>query len=370
MSRSTKSTALAFLLLLVFCVPISATEWSRETVFEGAARPSLALGSDDQPRVAFLLEIPSGFIRFAEKRDGQWSTEQITSGFFYGPLDIIVPGSRVIINYHDIFAQDQMIASGQWGSWEIEGINHPGNDGWDNTLGIDEGGSLHTLTTDPMDFGGAGLEYTSLVDGDWEVEEVGSGPLTFGEGLSLAYDGSDRAHISFHNTNERSLYHGVRESSGWRLTRVDSGPEAGMFSSIAIRGENPIISYVVFSGTGSAEVRLATFADDQWSVESIDVIDDLTTGVDGARNATGLKLDGEGNPHVAYSGESTIKFAYKVGDAWQIDVVDTIDNNAGSRFGQQVDLERDGTGNWHLVSFDVTGSNPLIGNILYYRANQ
>jgi hypothetical protein len=221
-----------------------------------------------------------------------------------------------------------------------------------------------------MDFGGAGLEYTSLVDGDWEVELVGSGPLTFWEGLSLAYDDENRAHISFHNTNERSLYHGVRELTGWRLTRVDSGPEAGMFSSIAIRDGNPIISYVVFFETGPTEVRLATFADDRWNVELIDVIDDLSTGLEYARNATNLKLDGEGNPHVAYSGESTIKVASKVGDTWLIDVVDTIEKNTGSRFGQQVDLEQDGAGNWHLASFDVTGSHPLNGKILYYRKIQ
>jgi hypothetical protein len=370
MSRPTKSTALHFFLLLSFCVSISAAEWSKETVYEGAARPSLALGSEDQPCIAFMREIPNGFIRFAEMRYGQWRAQQVASGFFYGPLDIIVSGSRVIINYHDENAQDQMIASGEWGAWAIEGINHPGNDGWDNVLGIDNIGDLHTLTTDPVDFGGAGLEYTSLVDGDWEVEQVGSGPLTYGEGLSLAYDETDRPHISFHNTFERSLYHGVRESSGWRLTRVDSGPEAGMFSSIAIRDGNPIISYVAFSEMGPTEVRLAAFADDRWSVESIDVIEDLTTGLEFARNATCLRLDGDGNPHVAYSGESAIKFAAKVGDTWQIEVVDTIEDNVGSRFGQQVDLERDGTGNWHLVSFDVIDSYPLNGNILYYRTHQ
>jgi hypothetical protein len=40
------------------------------------------------------------------------------------------------------------------------------------------------------------------------------------------------------------------------------------------------------------------------------------------------------------------------------------------RFGQQVDLEKDRLGNWHLVSFDVTGSHPVNGHILYYRSNE
>jgi hypothetical protein len=366
MSTQTASTASSFLLFVLISASAVAAEWSKETVFQGAVRPSIAVGSDNLPRIAFLLEGQAGFIRFAEKRGGQWVTEPVAWGHFYGPLDILVAGDRPIISYYNHDAGDQMIASRGGGAWSIERIYHPGHDGWDNIVAIDIIGILHTMTLDPADFGGPGLEYTTLIDGDWDIEVVGTGPLAYGEGHSLTYDESNQAHISYHNTNERSLYHGVRESSGWRLSRVDSGPQAGMFSSIEIKEGSPIISYVRFVETGSAEIRLASFTNGQWSFETIDILDDLTTGVEFARNATSLELDPAGNPYVAYSGESTIKFAYKLGDSWQIEVVDTIDDNAAYRFGEQVDLVRDNDGNWHLVSFDVTGSNPLIGHILYY----
>jgi hypothetical protein len=222
---------------------------------------------------------------------------------------------------------------------------------------------------DPAQLGGPGLEYTTLSDGDWDIEVVGTGPLAFGEGHSLAYDESSQAHISYHNTNERSLYYGVRGSRGWQLSRVDSGPQAGMFSSIEIKEGHPIISYVKFNEAGSAEIRLASLVNGQWSFETVDTVDDLIVGFDFARNATSLELDSAGNPYVAYSGESTIRFAYKIGGFWQIEVVDTIVDNAGYRFGEQVDLLRDSDGNFHLVSFDVTGSNPLVGRILYYRSS-
>ncbi len=42
-------------------------------------------------------------------------------------------------------------------------------------------------------------------------------------------------------------------------------------------------------------------------------------------------------------------------------------NNTGSRFGERVNLKRDASCQWHLVTFDVLGSSPLQGRILYSR---
>jgi hypothetical protein len=369
MGQQSATTALCFLALTTWTIGSNAAEWTKETVVEGAAKPSLAVGLDNQPRVTFMLEARPGFVNYAAKRDAQWAVEHVASGYFYGPIDIVVAGERPIINYHDHEAEDQVVATRDGGVWTLNRIEHPGHDGWDNTIAVDRNGMLHTLTTDPVNFGGPGLEYASLIDGIWVVEEVGTGPIMYAEGLSLTFDSINRPHISYHNTGERSLYHGVKEASGWLLTRVDSGPEAGMFSSVEIaEGDTPVISYVAFTETGSAEIRLASSAGGQWSFETIDTVNDLTVGFSLARNATSLELDPAGNPHVAYSGESTIKYARKIEGMWQIEVVDTIRDNPGSRFGQQVELVQDGVGAWHLVSFDVTSSSPLAGNILYYRA--
>ncbi len=363
----TTTTTLA-VLMLTASFEATAQNCSKEVVFEGAAKPSLAVGPDNRPRLAFLLEAQPGFVSYAEKQGGRWVTQQISSGYFYGPIDITVAQGRPAINYHGHDAQDQMVATLQGGTWNVTRINHPGHDGWDNTIAVDGNGRLHTLTTDPADFGGPGLEYASLVNGTWQVEEVGTGPIMYAEGLSMDFDGSNRPHISYHNTGERSLYYGVREDGDWRLVRVDSGPQAGMFSSLELTGDgHPIISYVRLTGGTSAEIRLATFSDGQWNLETIDTVNDLTIGFSFARNATSLELEPSGNPVVAYSGESSIKIATKAGASWQIEVVDEIDNNAGSRFGEQVDLVRDRAGNWHLVSFDVRSPNPLSGAILYYR---
>ena len=362
-----RMTSFAVLLSFLGVSETTSAEWIKEVVFQGAAKPSLAIGADNQPRIAFMVEAMPGFVSLAERRDGVWTQESVASGYFYGPLDVIMRGASPIINFHNHDLEDQVVAiRGELG-WSLTPIAHPGHDGWDNTLGIDPSGRLHTLTTDPMDFGGPGLEYATFDGAAWQVEEVGSGPITYAEGLSLTFANDGAAHISYHNSPERSLYHGVRREGRWQLTRVDSGPNAGMFSSIAIASDGmPLISYIRLTSEG-AEVRLATLQNGQWQSELIDTVLDLTVGFAFARNATSLRVDPAGMLHVAYSGESTIKYAKRNDLAWEIETIDTIAANVGTRFGQQVDLERDASGGWHLVSFDVVRGNPLSGNILYYR---
>ena len=80
--------SLPALAAVVAAAPSQALEWQKEVVFEGSAKPSLALGADGLPRVAFLLESMPGFVAFAERRDSGWVAEQVATGYFYGPLDV------------------------------------------------------------------------------------------------------------------------------------------------------------------------------------------------------------------------------------------------------------------------------------------
>ena len=87
-----------------------------------------------------------------------WVAQQVASGYFYGPLDLVMRGASPIINYHDHDREDQVVAIRAELGWSLNPINHPGHDGWNNTVAIDGAGRLHTLTTDPLDFGGPGLD--------------------------------------------------------------------------------------------------------------------------------------------------------------------------------------------------------------------
>ena len=90
MARSSVSIWLSGMAVFLFSSAAFAADWNKEVVFQGAAKPSLALGLDGQPRIAFLLEARPGFVSFAEKQGGPWVIQEVATGYFYGPIDIIV----------------------------------------------------------------------------------------------------------------------------------------------------------------------------------------------------------------------------------------------------------------------------------------
>ena len=99
--RPIRTAVVAAFAGILTAAPSRALEWQKEIVFEGAAKPSLAVGADGLPRIAFLLEAMPGFVAFAQKSDGGWTVDRVASGYFYGPLDILMNGESPVINYHD-----------------------------------------------------------------------------------------------------------------------------------------------------------------------------------------------------------------------------------------------------------------------------
>ncbi len=345
-------------------------DWEKEVVDTQGAKPAIDLNSKNEPIIAFMLESFSGFVKLAEKNDGGWNVDEVSTGYFYGPLDVKISEDDIpIINYHDHTTEDQTIASRTGGEWTVNNIAHPGHDGWDNNVAIDSNGDLHTLTTDPSGFGGEGLEFASRINGNWQVETVGTGPIMYAEGTDMVLDTNDQPHISYHNSNSGQLYYGTRDGILWTLTPVDESPDSGLFSSIALSSNGqPYISYIGHNENNETEVRLAQKTANGWEIETVDILEDLTIGFLFARDATCLVLDENDNPSIAYSDETKIKFAQKIDGEWKIEIVDTIENNEGARFGEQVDLVLDSAGGFHLTSFDVLSESPLYGNILYYKA--
>ena len=57
-----KSPAVLILALLATS-NVYSTEWVKEIAFEGAAKPSLAIGANNQPRIAFMVEVMPGVRR-------------------------------------------------------------------------------------------------------------------------------------------------------------------------------------------------------------------------------------------------------------------------------------------------------------------
>ena len=186
-------------------------------------KPALALLSDGTPVVAYMLEAINGFVKAAILEDAGWKIEEIAEGYFYGPLDVAAgPDDAVHVAYHDHQGSsfqpdrgDAVYAVRRNGRWEASPAEDNGHDGWDNRIVVDAQGRVHMSGMDPSDFGGNGAEYDALrSDGGWDVEEVGSGPLTSRWATSVAVDPSGNPHITYFDQSGGELRLASRDGSG------------------------------------------------------------------------------------------------------------------------------------------------------------
>lgn len=354
----------------------AAFKWSFERVDRGT-KPALALTSSGTPYVAYMLEDMRGFVKNAvRKSGGSWDVATIANGYFYGPLDIAIgPDDVAHVSYHDHQDPSQVrpdkgdaaYAVFRNGKWTVTAITTPIHDGWDNRIAVDAQGRPRISAVSPVDFGGSGVEYYELnADGKWTVDQkVGSGPITYRWGTSIAIDPQGNSHISYYAQDNNDLAVAHRGPSGWTIERVDTQGDTGAFSSMVIDKTGRFhISYMELSGGTRATVKYATRGpnDAKWTIQEIDRLSRMRLGFTGARNSTSVVVDANGNPWVAYTDESVIKLAVFDGSKWQTSTV----AQAGSRpFGQLVSLKLDTAGAPHLAYFEVTNSQQLDGIVMY-----
>ena len=347
--------------------------WELRDVDVGT-KPALALTSKGVPYVAYMLEAQRGFVKNAVSNGSSWDITTVADGYFYGPLDLVIGSDDVAhISYHDhqdsTFKPDKgdaVYAVLQDGNWDVITILNPGHDGWDGRITVDSQNRPHISAIDPQDFGGRGMEYYGLNDsGDWVVEDVGTGPITYKYATSIAVDLQGNPHITYFDQNDNDLAIASRNASGWSISKVDTAGDTGLFSHLQIDDEGRFhISYFQRGSTSSGVVKYATRGSDEtnWEIREVDSLDQLTFGFVGARNITSLDLDSKGNPWIAYSDEQKLKLAVWDGSGWQLQ---TVVDAESKTLGQLVSMKLDFQDQPHLTYFEVTNKGPLEGLIKY-----
>ena len=347
--------------------------WDIQDVDAGT-KPALALTSDDLPYVAYMEEAQNGFVKNATLSGGEWSIDTVAEGYFYGPLDIdIGPDDVAHIAYHDHQASsfqpdkgDAAYAVLRNGEWEIEAAFDQGHDGWDNRLTVDSSGRPHMSAIDPEEFNGNGVEYYHLNGaGEWVVENVGSGPLTYKYATSVAVDPEGNPHITYFDQRDNDLALASRGESGWGIARVDTEGDTGLFASLVIDDTGRFhISYLQRTSGTAGVVKYATRAADEsdWDIAEIGTLDSLSFGFVGARNITSVAVGSDGSPRVAYSDEKALKLAVWNGTEWE---TETVVDAGLQTLGQLVSLKLDSEDHPHIAYFIVTNKGPLEGRIKY-----
>ena len=75
--------------------------WTMQIIDTGI-KPAIALDASDTPHIAYIREAMMGAVLYAVPGGDGWNIEQVSQGYFYGPLDIAVtPDGQPVIAYHD-----------------------------------------------------------------------------------------------------------------------------------------------------------------------------------------------------------------------------------------------------------------------------
>ena len=341
--------------------------WQLDTIDTNGAKPSIAVDGNGVPHVAYMLEAMPGFVKYAIPNGDAWDITTISTGYFYGPLDIQVGGDGIPqISYHDHDNEDAAYAVLVDGQWQVETIGHPGHDGWDNNLAIDSSGRPHIVSIDPSQFGScSGVEYATFDGQSWSVESVGSGPEPYEFGSFVALDSKDRPHVVWFDDGEKDLKYAINDGNGWAVSTVESQGDVGRYASIAIDNQdNPVISYYQPDGDSSGYIKFARWDGAQWDIQRVDKLENVFTGFLGARKTSSVVLDADDNPIVAYSDEDVVKLAVWDGSQW---LSETAFTSNGTPWGQQVSMGIDEDGVLHLTFADVSAkSSPGVrGSVMY-----
>ena len=347
--------------------------WSVQDVDRGI-KPAIVVDSNGVPSVAYMTEALNGFVKVATLEGSDWNVDKLADGYFYGPLDAAIgPDDTIHVAYHDHQAPtfqldkgDAVYAVLRDGEWQVQAVEAEGHDGWDNRIIVDRSGTPHMTGIDPVEFGGVGVKYYGLDDsGEWQVEPVGSGPLSYKFATSLAVDPQGNPHVTYFDQETRDLKLASRDGSGWNVTSVDRQGDTGLFAFLVIDdGGRFHISYLEQTRNNAGIVKYATSTspDGPWEITEIASLGALRFGQTGARNITSLALDSNGNPWIAYSDERALNLAVWDGAQWQTQTV----VEAGRRpLGQLVSLKIDSQDQPHIAYFEVTNSAPLEGAVKY-----
>ncbi len=353
-------------IIFIFFLTISAAYtqgWQTHTISNDGIKPSLTIDKQNNVHIAFLLEDNSGWVKYTTLSGGTEAIETVSNGYFYGPLDIASDqNDNPIIAYHDHNQENQAVRKLEDGQWINLDTDHPGHDGWDNSIVVGSNGVIHTSSVDPSGFGGAGVEYGQYGFNGWTVEPIGSGPIMYANTTRIALNSNQKVYISYFDDQAGFLKLATKVNNNWQIETVDPGPNAGRFSSLLIDENDDIfISYLADGGV----IKLASFKDNSWSFQTIDKLDNIEISFGGARNLTSLAKFGS-TFGIAYGDKQAVKFATISENGISLD---TVIKASVQNFGQIVSLAYNSEGTAFIAFAGNNGYGNANGNIFVAQKN-
>src|SRR5262249_26342841 len=148
---------------------------------------------------------------------------------------------------------------------------------------------------------------------------------------SIVLDSNDRPSISFYEyKGAKGTNNAVRmrvvswTGKAWEARTVDSENQSGKFNAMDIDAQSNIHLAYANVGAMTSGVRYALWDGTKWTDEIVD--DQVTSKGEYVGYSTYITLDSKGNPHVVYAnyGHPSVRYAFREGTHWVVQVVDTL----------------------------------------------
>lgn len=264
--------AVIFLLLVSASAAAQSWSWTYETIDLPATFPSLAVDADSNLHLSYADS--SGALKYGFRPAGssRWFT---------------------------------MVLDKQLG-------------GFTTHLTLDTKNDPHICYTPGM------IKYARWDGREWRIQQIakGSGEIGYNCSIVIAKDGTP--HLSWYQLTGPLMLHiryAVLKSNSWLVRTLDLDHETGKWNSMVLDADdNPLLSY---SAWVDGELRLAHWTGKEWNFTTVDSRP-RSHGEYNIGQGNSLILGPDGNAHISFYSEKTLKYAHQVNDGWKVETIDQV----------------------------------------------
>lgn len=315
-----------------------ATGWVGEAVAaDGSGGVALAIDAAGAVTLAYGV----GALRVAQGHAGAWDVQVVDSAGATGsPVLALDRAGRPHVAYAALDSTARLaLRYARWtrAGWNLQTIDELAN----RDIGYEPSLVLAADDAPHVSYGAYnGLKYAHWTGSDWYRERVDASGGRF---TSLALDDRGKPTISY--LSGRELKVARRPGIDWLLRTVDTLRTTGVYTSLALAGED--VAHISYRDMDDGVLRYATGTGDDWTIERVD-------SLPGVPAPTALALDGEGAPHIAYFfypdewTTGALRLARRTGGAWALQTVDGDIGSLDAGGIKQPALKFDGAGRPHI----------------------